>query len=131
MFNIASITPITQKLGFTLPNGETAKFKFHVVGQDSRQFKDASKKFATLMLAHEAAGTKPSVDEIQNGNLDMMTACVVGWEDFTEDDGTAIPYSPEAARWIIGHPGTAYIREQVEAYIGQRANFFRKSDQEA
>lgn len=80
-----------------------------------------------------------SAEELENDALDLLVGCTKGWESDIEEHGekktvAAIPFgaegllpcTPENVRKIYSHPGFAWLREQVDAEIGDRANFLAK-----
>jgi len=54
--------------------------------------------------------------------VDLLSVATMGWEGITWD-GQPFPYSPENARKLYAHPGFKWLRQQVDAAIGDRANF--------
>lgn len=53
--------------------------------------------------------------------VDELVASTLGWE------GSAVPYSPEAARRLYGDAKRRWLRDQVQAALDERELFTRSS----
>jgi hypothetical protein len=137
-----NLFPITVDLEVIMPTGEPTGITLKVVGQDSKQFRDASKKIAATMIGRDE-DEKPDVELLEAQSVDMAAACVVGWtglehqvqnEEVNEQGETIVktrleplPYSSAKAVELLSMPQLTFMRQQVEAFVSKRAAFFRKS----
>lgn len=128
MINLTRLFPLVQTLEIKFPDGSPTGLKLKVVGQDSKQFREVAKQYGQQMLGSDS---KPDIDLLEKQNTELIASCIVGWDEVIGDDGNPVMYSPENAKALVGTPELTYIRNQVEAYIGQRANFFRAVNEAA
>lgn len=102
-------------------NGEETDFRIHVRGTDSPEFE--------RIVAQADRARKPnkamSLMEAKRNTLDMLAQMTIGWEGL-KDNGRAVPFSQEKAREI--YKAHNWLREQVDAFIGDRANFMPKGE---
>lgn len=97
---------------------------FEVVGKDSKQFRTAWR--ATLKEMQGKKGAESDLLGLEKSNLMILGACIIGWnEGATEAFGK---YTPERAQEVISMDELSFIKDQVEAFISERANFFRPSN---
>jgi hypothetical protein len=120
---LSKLFPIAVPLEIEMPTGEKTGIVFQIVGQDSKAFRTTAKRIAEANLKRQDAAT---VDEMYNQSIELVCSCVVGWSGL-EQDGSDQPleYSPEKALELLSNPELQFIREQVEAFITQRATFFQ------
>lgn len=124
--DIASLFPVARDLPIHDGNGNPTGIVFKVVGQDSKLFREITKRH--LRVVHE--NPKQDVDYFMTLSTALVAACIVDWTGMTES-GVELPFSQAKAIELLDSPGALFIREQVEAYTSQRANFFRKDDDAA
>lgn len=73
-------------------------------------------------------GGKVTVEEIEAETVELLAALTAGWMLVGLDgQPIEIPYSEQNARDLYAEPGLAWLREQVNAFAGDRANFSRAS----
>ncbi len=82
---------------------------------DGGQFETQTFNARFLLLEED-----PTIAEL--GNLDRLSAAVVGWDSVTDDDGSDFAYSPEARELLlrIGYVRTALFRAYIEASLGAK-----------
>lgn len=119
--DIASLFPVERDLPILDGEGNPTGIVFKVVGQDSTLYREITKRH--LRTVHE--NPKQDVDYFMSTATSLLAACIVGWTGLTEG-GVEIPFSQAKAIDLLDRPGLLFVREQVEAYTSQRANFFRK-----
>ena len=93
---------------------ELPGFVITVAGMDSQQF--ASAKHEEAKTRMDKASEKPTIDEIELSAKRVLAACVIDWGNVTLN-GKA-PTDNLAV--LIEYP---WIAEQIDAFIGRRANF--------
>lgn len=59
-------------------------------------------------------------------SLERLSQCVLGWRGI-EGDAGPLAFSTGAARALLGDPGNAWIREQLQLALDQREVFIRTS----
>jgi len=64
-----------------------------------------------------------TVEEQEENTLNLLATCTLGWEGVVVD-GEPLPYSKENAKELYRR--FRWLREQVDAFIGDRANFLSK-----
>lgn len=121
LMELTSLFPIAADLAITLPSGEETGIVFKVLGQDSTAFRKGAKAMASAFQQDD----KPTPDVMERINNEIYAGCIVSWSGL-EENGAPLAYSPEKALELIAKPELTFIREQVEAFVSKRAQFFRK-----
>lgn len=127
--NISNLFPVAQPLAIVLPNGEDTGIVFTVTGQDSREFKDTAKKWAAKQLEQSADRKKQNIniDEIEKQRIELAVACIIDWKGVQENDED-VPFSKQKCKELLSIPELSFIIDQVEQFVTERANFFRKAE---
>lgn len=90
-----------------------------VAGNASEDFRKVRAELAKRRL-ESSRGV--SVEELDASALTLLVACIKGWTGF-EMNGDAYEFSPANAKALMSNPGYFWLREQVEAGVGDVANF--------
>lgn len=88
-----------------------------VVGNDSKEFKGALSRIAARMNNKK----KTSLEQAEARSVELIAACVKGWSGLYEGK-EPIEFTPENVTRILTEQ--AWIREQLDTFIADRANFF-------
>lgn len=118
------------KLNSTEPllaaNGTPVTIK--VLGPDSSKYRALSRSNIRKRLSKMAENkqtTDADLDENESDALDMLAACTVGWVGVLNTKGEPIECTVENARKL--YEAYPVVREQVDGFIGERANFLKAS----
>jgi len=65
------------------------------------------------------------ITKVETISSESAALAVVGWTDDVTMGG---PYSPAYASEVLGRPDMGWLRDQVNEFIGDQRNFFRKAD---
>lgn len=117
--------PVT---GEVLIDPETKKpVVFRLLSRDSEPFQRAMhhQQNRRMNEAQRNRRSKITSEQIEAEALDLIAACTVGWSTFSYGGMDPYPFTSANARRLYGE--VKAIREQVEAFIADRANFFRDS----
>jgi hypothetical protein len=128
-----SLRAKSTKLELVHPTEGKCGWVLDVVGFDSIQVRSKIKEVAAARATKgEAQGiTIETLTADQHANAEIAAAAVINWnEEFAEADSSIGVYSKEVALKLMLDEEINWIREQVEACLRQRANFFRDGDQE-
>ena len=101
--------------------GEPVGIKMQIAGPDSKRQKSA----VALIVAERAEMRirKITAARLEDEGIRTAAASIIGWSGVVEN-GSPIEYSPSAALSLLTkYP---FIREQVQAYSVDRANFLKK-----
>ena len=126
---LSQLLPKSQDLPITFPDGEPTGIVLKVVGQDSKQVREVTKRFALIM--DEQKPTLERMNQVEQRASEIVAACIVGWTGLEDEDGNPLPYSPDKALELVSKPELAFISEQVVRYAADRQNFFRRGDNTA
>ena len=100
-----------------------------LLGTDSRAYREhvAKRENSIAQQAWGSHGKMPKgfLDSMKQRALDDLVVLTVGW---TLDgiDGNPVEFSKEAARELYSDAGMAWLRDQAEEFVKERANFLRK-----
>ena len=116
--------------------------RFYLLGSDSREFRRIQRKQQAELLEKQKKtrrGIYLSTPEEQEANaLELLTGLTTGWDEDVKNEageitgvrneielnpGEFVPFSAEAAMRIYKDLGFNWIREQVDAEIGDRRDF--------
>lgn len=117
---LEQLLPSVAKMELIHPGTGPTGIYFNLIGQDSKAFRDKARAIAKSLNAKQK-----DVDftSLEDKNDELIATCVVGWSD-TEAFGE---YSPARALEIIKMDELSWIKEEVEAFIKERANFFQRT----
>lgn len=90
-----------------------------LAGVDSAAFAKAQRDCQNARIRNQRPVT---IQDIEKENLHTLAACTIGWRGL-EEGGKAVAFSHAAAVDLYGR--FPWIREQVNAFIGNRGNFLR------
>lgn len=116
--------------------------RFHILGADSAEYKRILRK-QQLVLQEKQKKSRGRVyyqtpEEFEANSLELLTGLTTGWDEDIRDEqgnitgtrkeielnvGEFVPFSPEACRKIYEDLGFSWIREQIDAEIGDRRDF--------
>lgn len=94
-----------------------------LLGQDSKVWRNKNREYQQKRIAAMTKKRSRTVDYTVSDEdaSEMMAACTIGWDGIVED-GEAVEFSADNAYDL--YMKYAWIREQCDAFIGDRANFF-------
>lgn len=99
---------------------------------DSARVRAHEERTANDMLAarRQVGRAQLTPSEIEEGGLDLLAVVVCGWR-LLNLDGSApaepFPCTPENVRGLLRLPGMRWLREQIDAFLADRANFAKPS----
>lgn len=97
-----------------------------VVGAESDVYKEAQRRITNQKLS-KAKGKKDisfTAEELEAFRIQLIAACIRGWSHIGLGEAKELPYSEQnAKRLLVTAP---WILEQVETFVGDRANFTQK-----
>lgn len=120
-------TPLGVRIFVAGVDSET--YRSQIRRQQNRRMEQARRSRGQLSI---------SAEELETDALDLLVACTKGWEADIEEHGERktvpfipmsdglLPFSPENVRKVYASPGFAWLREQVDAEMGDRGNFLPK-----
>lgn len=103
----------------------TKPVNIRLLGKDSERFLKKQRQLTERRIQRsrgQRANKLPSVEETLAEQCELLAAVTLGW-NIEEGDGP-VPFSEAKARDIyMRYP---WIREQVDEFVGSRANFLKK-----
>jgi hypothetical protein len=109
--------------------GEPTGIEIDLHGMDSDVYRAHERKVANRRLSRAAkrGGAKIaltlSAESIEAESLDALVVCTKGWRGLLEA-GAEVECTPENARRIYGDGRYRWLRDQVNAFVGDREGFF-------
>lgn len=126
------VHPITNEI-LTCDNGE--RVVIDVVGRDSPEFYSYQKQFYRKLRDKAAANNKQKIKDKELDDLivDNLVCCVVGWDKKVNQFFASLDtkkgkgnYSQTLVRKVLTNTGLQWFRNQLDAFITNRTNFFTK-----
>lgn len=102
-----------------------ADVQIDVVSKDSSEYQKVFKKQVTGTIERvQASGGKARVtgDSVQDDKIELLVAVTKGWRGF-EMHGKEFLFNPKNARYL--YEKFPFIREQIDAFVGDRGNFLK------
>lgn len=107
-----------EPLYYDAGDGDMKPIVIRVLGQDSREFRAAVSSADATMRKKRGL----SLDETERRAVELLSSLVVRWEGI-EWDGKPLECTPENVEmFLLKFPP---IRAQIDAFIADRANFFK------
>lgn len=102
------------------------KVTITLLGINSQVARDTNRRLANATLDKQARGISVGnrIEEAEEEQTEVLTACTVGWS-FTELDGKPFPFTPENARKFWADRRFKHIRDQATGFIRDTANFMK------
>lgn len=101
--------------------GEKLDAIIHLAGTDSAEYRKKQKEIQSKRIAKMARGKKSDLTTSDDEECDLLASCTLGWRGIFNGK-EEVKFSQAAAKKL--YLETYWIREQVDAFIGDRANFF-------
>jgi len=116
--------PVT---GAVLTQTDGRAVSITLAGEDSEGYRHARRAATNRRLKSQQSGRRlqVSAEELENDALEMLVGCTVAWDGISLGDQADLPFSSDNARVI--YKRLPWLREQAEAFIGDRANFMKGS----
>jgi hypothetical protein len=108
---------------------KSAPVVFHLLGRDSKAFIQANQAARERTIEGMKKRVKYSAAEDDKLAASTLAACTAGWENVPmgwvngTDDETPAPFSKENAEKLYDNEGVFWVRDQVNEFIDERANF--------
>ena len=109
-------------LEVTMPNGASTDMVIHLRSMESPEVKRILRKWDKMASRSRKSGL--DFDQKEQASIELLAACVIGWEGYT-DSGDPIVFSDEEALDLITNPATRFIRSQIDDKVGDVASFLR------
>lgn len=104
--------------------GDKLDIVITLAGTDSAVYRRKQKEINARRMTKLSRGKKADLSISDDEACDMLAACTLGWKNVMLDN-EAIKFSTDAAKQL--YLDYHWIREQVDEFIGDRANFFKAS----
>lgn len=115
------IHPATKR---RLIGGDGKEIFWTIIGKHAEGYQKASLRLQNKKLKElQGSGPRSTAEELEENTTELLAACVVGWSDNFVFDGEVPAFSQAKARAILSDPRVKWIREQVEGFAGDIANF--------
>jgi len=106
--------------------GEDTDLWIQLQGKDSDEYRKAQRAIANRRLRQSQRRRNRfelTAEEIEEEALDLLVAVTIGWSDTLYLDGKPLPFSADNARSL--YTRFAWLKEQVDRFVDDRANFMR------
>jgi hypothetical protein len=114
--------------GSPLRNSKGEEMTLTLLGPDSRKYRELQRAQVKKRLNRSKAkrqDIEADMEEAEADAIDLMVGCTVAWGGFCDDEGNIVAHTPQNIRSI--YASYPIIRDQVDAFITERANFLQAS----
>lgn len=134
MFDLNSLKPVMADDGAVLNivHPETEEvidgMTITLLGQDSKLYRKIQLSKQQAALNRMAKGKKAldlDAEKLSEDSIDDLVKLTTAWSGFVLD-GKDLDCTPENVRAV--YSDWSWIKEQVQEFVGNRANFFRAND---
>ena len=134
MFDLNSLKPVKADDGAVLeiahPESEEIieGMTITLLGQDSKLYRKIQLGKQQAALNRMAKGKKAidlDAEKLSEDSIDDLVKLTTAWSGFVLD-GKDLDCTPENVRTV--YSDWSWIKEQVQEFVGNRANFFRAND---
>lgn len=94
-----------------------------LAGQDSARYQKAVRKSTNKRLGRRTMA-RVTADELESDRQELLVEVTLDWSPGISIGSEEIDYSPDNARRLYR---LRWVREQVDAFIEERSNFFKSS----
>ncbi len=103
--------------------GAPTDMRIQVASPDSDLYKRIDRKIKnrSLTVMQKTRGRPVSIEAMDASGLELLVGITVGWEG-ARQDGRDLECNEENTRML--YTKFPFIREQVDTFVGDRANFF-------
>jgi len=125
--NAGVVLPVKHPItGVPLTLADGTAVTLTVAGVDGERYQAA---FTTqvnkrLQTSLNARSQQQTAEDLMRENIDLLVAVTLDWQGI-EKAGAPLPYSPANARAL--YERLPWLREQVKAFVEDRANFLKAS----
>lgn len=128
--DLFSLTPVKADTGsvLTLKNPKTEEplpITITLLGHDSKKYQAIQRRknqAALDRMTKNKRAITPNADKLTDEMLDDLIDLTVSWEGVSDQAGAKLECTPENVRRIYSQLN--WVREQVQEFVGDRANFF-------
>lgn len=120
--------PVSGEPLYNDPEAKEHPVRITLLGIDSDKYKSVQRRLTDQKLARQLKqGRKFRLNaaDLETDQLELLVACTVKWEGLTDDSGQALECLPVNVRAF--YAGCDWLREQVSAFVNDRANFLGNS----
>ena len=96
--------------------------RFHLAGPDSDVYRRSESAARNRNLSRQTK-TRLTAEMIDEQVLEHLLAVTIGWEGVLYN-GQPLEFTADNLRMVYTEARLRFIREQVEAFVGDRQNFF-------
>ena len=96
--------------------------KITLAGTDSAIYRNWVKNSINRKLGMKK-NKKFSYEESEHSGVELLAALTLGWEGL-EFEGKPVKFTTEQAYDLYADPNMKWLREQVDEFVADRANFF-------
>lgn len=105
--------------------GVATDIRIQLAGLDSARYREHERKISNRRLKQSLRRGGPrqvvTKEELDAEAIDLLATCTLAWENIVEN-GEPLECTAENARRV--YTEYPWIREQVDAFVGDRSNFF-------
>lgn len=114
--------PVT---GDVLLQDDKSPVTISLLSRDSSAYRNAQKAVGSRVLG-VPVNKIPTMDDIEREALDILVAITQSWNGIViDEDNSPLEFTPDNVRRV--YKGLPWVKEQVEIFVNNRANFQRAS----
>ena len=125
---LEALMPTVAKMELVHPAKGPMGVYLHLIGQDTKAFRDKARAVAKALNDKK---NKVEFDQLEQQNIEMVATCIVGWSDELSGEDGFGTYTPARALELMQKEELSWVKEQVEEFVKDRANFFREPGEAA
>ncbi len=113
----------------SIKDGSPLPARIKLGGTDTKEYKQLERKRRDRRLNNQATGgfrnQKIKTAELEHDIIEGFANLTFDWENISMDGKTLLECTPENIRRLYSEPGYSWIVEQIDRFVGDRANFIK------
>lgn len=117
--NVGAVMEVVHPVTGEVLKYDNVPMSIHLLGRDSDAHRIAIQRIATKQLGRQS---KPNAAKLSDEAIELLVACTVGWYGIQENNAI-LEFNEANVRHV--YLKYAWLRQQVDEFIADRANFFK------
>ncbi len=125
--DISTLIPVERIIEIKHPvKDENLGIRVNIISLNDEKMKQIRRKFINKRIELEKKGKSFRADDIESNEIDLLVACITGWDWYGEDvtfNGSKPDFNEANVRNVLNTFG--WFKDQVSEAVGDEKAFFQ------
>ena len=125
--DISTLIPVERIIEIKHPvKDENLGIRVNIISLNDEKMKQIRRKFINKRIELEKKGKSFRADDIENNEIDLLVACITGWDWYGEDvtfNGSKPDFNEANVRNVLNTFG--WFKDQISEAVGDEKAFFQ------